>query len=66
MCYSWWDLASLSILDRIHWINRDKLIDFILSAQVRINLYFCRGGRIARADDRIWKVEELPIDQTIG
>ncbi|RXK38542.1 geranylgeranyl transferase type-2 subunit beta [Tremella mesenterica] len=33
VCYSWWDLASLSILGRLNWIDRDKLIDFILSAQ---------------------------------
>lgn len=34
VCYSWWDLASLSILKRIEWINRDKLVNFILGAQV--------------------------------
>ncbi|KAK4685251.1 geranylgeranyl transferase type-2 subunit beta, partial [Tremellales sp. Uapishka_1] len=33
VCYSWWDLASLSILHKVHWINKDKLIHFILSAQ---------------------------------
>lgn len=33
VCYSWWDLASLSILQRIEWINRDKLVNFILGAQ---------------------------------
>lgn len=36
VCYSWWDMASLSILDRIHWINRDKLVEFILGAQVSL------------------------------
>ncbi|KAK1925313.1 terpenoid cyclases/protein prenyltransferase alpha-alpha toroid [Papiliotrema laurentii] len=46
VCYSWWDLASLSIIERIHWINRDKLIEFILSAQD------LEGGGIAdRKDD---------------
>lgn len=35
VCYSWWDLASLSILGRLNWINRDKLIGFILDSQVR-------------------------------
>ncbi|KAL0255546.1 hypothetical protein I308_100351 [Cryptococcus tetragattii IND107] len=33
VCYSWWCLASLSIIGKIHWINADKLIKFILSAQ---------------------------------
>jgi geranylgeranyl transferase type-2 subunit beta len=34
VCYSWWDLASLSILGRLGWIDRDKLIGFILDSQV--------------------------------
>ncbi|KAJ3236317.1 hypothetical protein HDU81_010906 [Chytriomyces hyalinus] len=33
VCYSWWVLSCLSILDRIHWINREKLVQFILNAQ---------------------------------
>ncbi|ORY27870.1 terpenoid cyclases/protein prenyltransferase alpha-alpha toroid [Naematelia encephala] len=33
VCYSWWDLASLSIIGKIRWINGDKLINFILDAQ---------------------------------
>ncbi|KAJ2065500.1 Rab geranylgeranyltransferase [Coemansia sp. S146] len=33
VCYSWWVLSSLKILDRVHWIDRSKLCDFILSAQ---------------------------------
>lgn len=35
MCYSWWAIASLAILGRTHWIDGDKLAQFILSAQVR-------------------------------
>lgn len=34
VCYSWWVLSSLSMLGRLHWIDKDKLISFILSAQV--------------------------------
>ncbi|WVN86270.1 uncharacterized protein L203_101432 [Cryptococcus depauperatus CBS 7841] len=33
VCYSWWCLASLSILGKIHWVNATKLTEFILSAQ---------------------------------
>jgi len=33
VCYSWWNLSSLSIIDRLHWIDRDLLIKFILSCQ---------------------------------
>ncbi|KAJ3018813.1 UNVERIFIED_CONTAM: hypothetical protein HDU68_010977 [Siphonaria sp. JEL0065] len=33
VCYSWWVLSCLSIMDRIHWINRNMLVEFILNAQ---------------------------------
>lgn len=34
VCYSWWVLSSLSMAQRLHWINANKLRAFILSAQV--------------------------------
>lgn len=34
VCYSFWVLSSLSILDKIPWIDAEKLTAFILSAQV--------------------------------
>merc|ERR1719470_223490 len=33
VCYSWWVLASLAILGRIHWVDKDKLVTFILACQ---------------------------------
>jgi len=33
VCYSWWVLASLKILGKIEWINREKLSRFILASQ---------------------------------
>lgn len=45
-CYSWWALASLSILGRAHWIDGPKLSSFILSAQDPD-----RGGIADRPDD---------------
>lgn len=33
VCYSWWVLASLRILGKIQWINREKLSRFILASQ---------------------------------
>ena len=33
VCYSFWVLSTLSILNRVHWIDSDKLVGFILSAQ---------------------------------
>ena len=33
VCYSWWVLSSLSILGKLHWVHKEKLIEFILSCQ---------------------------------
>ncbi|KAF5381608.1 hypothetical protein D9615_005429 [Tricholomella constricta] len=33
VCYSFWVLSALAILDKIPWIDADKLTEFILSAQ---------------------------------
>jgi len=33
VCYSWWVLSSLHMIDRAHWIDSQKLCDFIVSAQ---------------------------------
>uniref|UniRef100_A0AAR2LXH8 Geranylgeranyl transferase type-2 subunit beta n=1 Tax=Pygocentrus nattereri TaxID=42514 RepID=A0AAR2LXH8_PYGNA len=33
VCYSWWVLAALKIIGRIHWIDKAKLRTFILSCQ---------------------------------
>ena len=33
VCYSWWVLASLKIIGRLDWINKDELKAFILQCQ---------------------------------
>jgi geranylgeranyl transferase type-2 subunit beta len=33
VCYSWWVLASLTMLGRAHWIDKQGLTNFILSCQ---------------------------------
>lgn len=33
VCYSWWVLSSLAMLDKITWIDGEKLISFILQCQ---------------------------------
>lgn len=33
VCYSWWVLASLAMLGKLHWIDRDSLVGFILRSQ---------------------------------
>ena len=34
VCYSWWVLASLAILGRLHWLDTAQLRRFILASQV--------------------------------
>jgi geranylgeranyl transferase type-2 subunit beta len=34
VCYSWWVLSSLAMVDRLHWIDSKKLQAFILKCQV--------------------------------
>ena len=38
VCYSWWVMSSLAMIDRLHWIDGDKLIQFILRCQVNTDL----------------------------
>jgi len=34
VCYSWWVMSSLAMIDRVHWIDGTKLAKFILQCQV--------------------------------
>jgi geranylgeranyl transferase type-2 subunit beta len=34
VCHSWWILSSLVIIDRVHWIDKEKLTEFIIDCQV--------------------------------
>ena len=34
VCYSWWVLSSLAMIDKLHWIDGSKLSSFILRCQV--------------------------------
>lgn len=33
VCYSWWVLSSLTILGKLHWIDKNKLLEFVLACQ---------------------------------
>ncbi|XP_019464761.1 PREDICTED: geranylgeranyl transferase type-2 subunit beta 1-like [Lupinus angustifolius] len=48
VCYSWWVLSSLIMIDRVHWISKEKLIRFILDCQDTEN-----GGISDRPDDAV-------------
>ena len=34
VCYSWWVLSSMVTIDRLHWVDKTKLTQFILTCQV--------------------------------
>lgn len=36
VCYSWWVMTSMAMIDRLHWIDQQKIASFILSCQVCI------------------------------
>ena len=61
VCYSFWVLSALAILNKLEWIDRDKLVSFILSAQVRGN--DMRVQPILIAMSRTPRRAESPIDQ---
>ncbi|KAL4190985.1 hypothetical protein AMTRI_Chr07g27340 [Amborella trichopoda] len=48
VCYSWWVLSSLIMINRVQWIDRDKLKTFILECQDKEN-----GGISDRPDDAV-------------
>ncbi|XP_031382960.1 geranylgeranyl transferase type-2 subunit beta 1 isoform X2 [Punica granatum] len=48
VCYSWWVLSSLIMIDRVHWIDKQKLGNFILDCQDTEN-----GGISDRPDDAV-------------
>ena len=33
VCYSWWVIASLKIIGKLDWIDKDKLKEYILQCQ---------------------------------
>lgn len=38
VCYSWWVMSSMAMLDKLHWIDGEKLTKFILQCQVCADL----------------------------
>ena len=46
VCYGWWVLSAMSILGKLHWIDADGLMGFILASQVSENAMreAIRGG----------------------
>ncbi|TIB79034.1 hypothetical protein E3Q23_00426 [Wallemia mellicola] len=61
VCYSWWVLSGLSILHRLHWINKEKLMSFILSSQDPDNGGIAdRPGDVADVYHTLFGVADTP------
>jgi geranylgeranyl transferase type-2 subunit beta len=43
VCYSWWVMSSMAMLDKLHWIDGEKLTKFILQCQVSSFSIFVAG-----------------------
>ena len=37
VCYSWWVVSSLAMIGKVHWIDGNKLVEFILKCQVSMS-----------------------------
>lgn len=37
VCYSWWVMSAMAMIDRLHWIDDSKLAAFILRCQVGVS-----------------------------
>lgn len=62
VCYSWWVLASLKIIGRIRWIDKDKLRKFILACQDEETGGFAdRPGDMVRRILRIFEKKSLHV-----
>ena len=64
VCYSWWVVSSLAMIDRMHWIDGQKLAAFILRCQVCLEI----SSKIVvptLISCRILNAVVLPIDQAI-
>lgn len=44
VCYSWWVGSSLAMIDKMHWIDQDKLAEFILQCQVKCTVFSADSG----------------------
>jgi geranylgeranyl transferase type-2 subunit beta len=48
VCYSWWVLSSLAMIGRRHWVDGEKLAEFILGCQDTVE-----GGFADRRGDMV-------------
>jgi geranylgeranyl transferase type-2 subunit beta len=62
VCYSWWVLSSLAMLGKVHWIDRDALVKFILGCQDEIGGGFAdRPGDVADVFHTVFGIAGLSL-----
>ena len=64
VCYSWWVLSSLAMIGKLHWICREKLIDFILDCQASVKIFapHTRISLITSKDPEVGGIADRPGD----
>jgi geranylgeranyl transferase type-2 subunit beta len=69
VCYSWWVMSSMAMLDKLHWIDGQKLTSFILQCQVGTifppasslsNHSRIRNWVVSQTDLAIWSTSSTP------
>jgi geranylgeranyl transferase type-2 subunit beta len=62
VCYSWWVASSLSMIDRLHWIDGTKLSAFILRCQVSTKRVFTLDVTLTGQDYEGGGISDRPGD----
>lgn len=62
VCYSWWCLSALAILDRLHWIDQPALTHFILNCQVCVSYRAVLLYRASSQDEDGGGISDRPED----
>lgn len=62
VCYSWWVLSSLAMLKKVHWIDREALVKFILGCQDDVGGGFSdRPGDVADVFHTVFGIAGLSL-----
>ena len=57
VCYSWWVMSSLAMIGKIHWIDKQKLTQFILKCQVNFtNMHIFSNANHAEGFGEWWNI----------
>jgi geranylgeranyl transferase type-2 subunit beta len=60
VCYSWWVMSSMAMLDKLHWIDGQKLTSFILQCQVR-SIFSSTSQQSDHTRIRSWVASQIDL-----